>query len=180
MRLKKRLIIMKKPKFQILSTCILLLAVALPLLMAACSPRQTAQPTLTLTPQPTRTRPQPTTTLTFTPTVMATPSASPTATPTITPAPLMDFTQARIVAAGILSGWRCLITIQFLQSVQGEYSAVVDENKDYTCELISIYPNRIYCYGPLSALNDDVHFQLYQKGLDYPVMDLMIRMPAQP
>lgn len=148
--------------------------------LCSCNPSSPTTSSPTLSPIPTRIPRSPTSTVTLTPIPTQTQTNTPSQTNTPTPSPMMDFSKSRIINIGILSDWRCLVTFQFPEEVQGEYFAVIDKNKQYTCEILLIYPNRLYCTGPLAALDDDVDFQLFQQGLDYPVFKAILRMPKLP
>lgn len=129
-------------------------------------------------PEPTATAPvPPTATLkpseTKVPTATATETPIPSATPTITPTPTAtfqaDFSKAKLYTAGPLANFRFLIAVQLEDTVEGEYYALVDKNKEYTCEILAAYPKRLYCTGRQAAAEDYVTFQIFETATDRPV-----------
>ena len=130
-------------------------------------------------PEPTATAPvEPPTatsapTETEVPTAISTETPVPSATPTITPTPTAtfqaDFSKAELYTAGPLKNFRFLIAVELAEPVQGEYYGLVDKNKEYKCEVLAAYPNRLYCSGRQAAANDFVTFQIFETDTDRPV-----------
>ncbi len=127
-----------------------LFSVALVLLSTACSaPSPTAVPTRTLlaatsTPAPTSTpMPSATPRPSLTPTVTQT--VPPTATFTATP----DAALAEIKLIGLAwySNYDMLLSFQFPGAVDPAAYRVTLEEKEYQCETIAQYPDRLYCRG---------------------------------
>jgi len=159
----------------------ILAIIYLAILFNACSPaRVTPVPTLPPAPTVITTQPSPTLLPSLTPTMAKTATPTPTITPTFTPTPMMDFSKAKVIAAGSLPNWQCLIDIQLPEKIVGEYYAMVEKNKVYTCIVLPNQPNRLYCSGPLAGIDKIVNLQLFQKGLDYPVFEAAVRMPPLP
>ena len=71
----------------------------------------------------------------------------PSETPTITPTPGPNFGAASVYAVSHLSGSRLLVTIQVPGGVEGTYQATVGPST-LNCEILSEYPDRLYCNGP--------------------------------
>ena len=159
----------------------IIIIICLAILITACSPASPS-PVPTLPPVPTvvPTQPSPTPLPSLTPTLEKTSTPTPTITVTFTPAPLTDFSKAKVIAAGSLPNWQCLIGIQVPEKIVGEYYAIVGKNKNYTCTVLPNLPNRIYCTGPLAGIDKTVNLQVFQKGLDYPVFETDVRMPPLP
>jgi hypothetical protein len=170
---------MRRKKLLSEITCI----VCLLFLLSACSPAATPTPTSNATAlrsRPTRTPLAPTALLaTATPLPLPTETASPAPTATLTPAPLVDFSTASLYSAGILPRFQALITIKVNAVITGEYYGIVQGNKTYTCTTFSDRPHLLYCTGPLAAVEKYVHFELFQKGLDYPIFQADAYMPLQ-
>ena len=130
-------------------------------------------------PEPTATVPvkPPTATLkpteTDIPTPIPTETPVPSATPTITPTPTAtfqaDFGKAELYTAGPLSNFRFLIAVELAEPVEGEYYALVEKNKEYNCEVLAAYPNRLYCTGRQAAANEFVTYQIFETATDRPV-----------
>jgi hypothetical protein len=118
----------------------------------------------TATPRPSETK-IPTATITETPI----PSATPTITLTPTATFQANFSKAELYTAGPLANFRFLIAVELAEPVEGEYYGLVDKNKEYTCEVLAAYPNRLYCTGRQAAANDFVTFQIFETATDRPV-----------
>jgi hypothetical protein len=153
--------------------CILILSMlCMAFLLSACggsapAPTATAEMPVelpTVTPEPTETK---------IPTEVPTETPVPSATPTITPTPTAtfqaDFSKATLYTAGPLTNFRFLIAVELAEPVEGEYYALVEKNKEYTCEVLPAYPNRLYCSGRQAAANDFVSFQVFETATDRPV-----------
>ena len=139
-------------------------------LLSACgAPAQ--EPTATVSVEPPTATIKPTETKI--PTATATQTPLPSATPTITPTPTAtfqaDFSKAKFYTAGPLANFRFLIAVQLEEPVEGEYYAVVDKNKEYKCEVLAAYPNRLYCTGRQAAANDFVTYQIFETATDRQV-----------
>jgi hypothetical protein len=120
--------------------------------------RPTFTQTLTYTPNPTFT-PFPTQTLAPSPTQTSTPYAG------------MDFSQASILWGGFLPHWQYFVAIELPGPATSDFYAIVDYNKEYTCEVHVEFPNRLYCYGPQVRMADWAFIALYVKGNDNPVFE---------
>ena len=141
------------------------------LLLSACQPAlETPQIEVIIpTDEPvTRTpfhTPTPIPTRTFTPTFTATAANTPTATPYAN----LDYSQLEISFGGFLSHWRYFVVFQFPDAVEGNYYAIVDRNKDYKCEVLPDYPDRLYCIGPLVIVYNWAEIDLYAEGIQEPI-----------
>lgn len=71
----------------------------------------------------------------------------PAEAPTATPVPGPDFSAASVYAVSHLENGRLLVTIQVPGGVQGPYQATVGPST-LSCEILSQYPDRLYCNGP--------------------------------
>jgi hypothetical protein len=96
-----------------------------------------------------------------TPTLIVTPTP-PAATSTSTP--VSELADAVYFTSGYLDGWNFFFAIETSQPVTGSYYAIVDGNKDYTCEVQMRYPNRLYCHGRLPKMEDWVDYEVYEAG----------------
>jgi hypothetical protein len=108
-------------------------------------------------------------TATITPTETPLPTETPTITPTPTATFQADFSEATFYTAGPLAGFRFLIAVELKQPVKGEYYALVGGSKEYTCEVLAAYPNRLYCTGRQAAAQEYVTYQIFEKATDRPV-----------
>jgi len=151
------------------------------ILLSACTPASTATPTshaAAFRNRPTRTPEAPTALpATATPLPIPTETPVPSPTATLTPAPLLDFSTARVYSCGILPHFKALITIKVNADIIGEYYAIVQDNKPYTCTTFSDRPHLLYCTGPLAGVEKYVHFALFQKGVSYPIFQADVYMP---
>ena len=147
--------------------------------LAACSSGrlpQTKAPSAT--PLPTDT-PFPTPLPTTTPSPSVTPTEIPTNTPTLTltPTPIEDFSKLKIINVGFLENWQGLITFRFPDVVKGQYFLIVQDNKQYKCTLQPKYPKNLYCFGPLTAVADNVDIALYLSDSSTPVYQSTVFVP---
>jgi hypothetical protein len=117
----------------------------------------------------------PTYTLTYTPLPTYTPFPTQTRTPALplTPTPYggMDFSQVSILWGGFLPHWQYFVAIELPGIATDDFYAIVDYNKEYTCDVHSEYPNRLYCHGPQVRMADWATIALYVKGDDTPVFE---------
>lgn len=138
----------------------------------AAQPTQTAlQPPLaaedTSTPQPTHTS-QPTPTQNFSPT----PAAS--ATSTATPVPTVDtaLSQVKLIGLDWYRNYDMLLSFQFPGPVDPSKYRVTLENepyvKEYRCEVLKQYPDRLYCRGQGLIVEDLAWVRIYQDGSSVP------------
>jgi hypothetical protein len=117
---------------------------------ATRNPTRTPYPTDTTTPVPT-----PTTT------------SSPTSTLPPTPTPEMDYRLIKLYTQGFLPRFNYFFVFEFPKGIKGKYYAIVDVNKDYTCDVYPKHPERLYCWGPLVRV------------LDYTIVDLYAQNNAE-
>lgn len=147
----------------------ILTLLCLAMLVTACAGKEvepTPTPAVTSTPPPTATEtPLPTKAPTETPV----PSATPTITLTPTATFQADFSKAKFYTAGPLAGFRFLIAVELEEPVEGEYYALVDDSKEYTCTVLPDYPKRLYCTGRQAAAEEYVTYQIIEKATDRPV-----------
>jgi hypothetical protein len=153
-------------------------------LLTACS-GPTAIPTIT-----------PTSTTVVTPSSVptATPFSSPTSRPvqtslpdaTALPAPAVSstldpgpgFPQARVIRHGQTGHWNYFVTLQADSAINGDYYAMVDQNKEYTCHISSKMPRQMTCMGPMAAFEDYIDFWVYAKGGTEPVFKAHLYIAA--
>lgn len=149
---------------------VLLLVFLVGLVLAGCSARATPTPTVlpSETPIPATHTPSPTPTATAT--ITPTPTITPTITLTSTPDLGADFTTAKLVSQGFLPAWNYFFALQMDKEPIGEYYAMVDTNKRYTCTTIKERPTRLYCSGYLVAVLNYVNYELYREGMDIPLV----------
>lgn len=155
----------------------LLLILLLTLTLTSCampgqlSPTPTLPPTRTPTLQPSPT-PAPTETLpppTLTPTL-------PGATLTPTARPVEEMAGVRLLTAGFLKGFRYFFTLQAQQEINGKYAAQVD-GREYTCVVYPVYPNRLYCSGPLTRVDGEVRMQVFTQDSSQVIYEGTLYIP---
>ncbi|HMD89983.1 MAG TPA: hypothetical protein VKF38_12550 [Anaerolineaceae bacterium] len=105
------------------------------------------------------------------------PSNTPTATQTPTPTSIVDFSKLKIINIGFLDNWQSLITFRFPDTVKGQYFLIVQDNKQYKCTLQPKYPKNLYCFGPLTAIADNVDIALYLYDSSTPVYQSTVFVP---
>ena len=146
---------------------LILTMLCMAVLLSACG-TPAAAPTATVPVEPPTATPKPTETAV--PTATATETPVPSATPTITLTPTAtfqaDFSKAELYTAGPLANFRFLIAVELEEPVEGDYYSLVDKNKEYSCEVLPEYPNRLYCSGPQAAADDFVFFQVFESATD--------------
>lgn len=90
----------------------------------------------------------------------------------------MDWSGASVYSSGIITKhFQALITIKVNANIVGQYYAIVQDDKPYTCTTFSDKPHLLYCSGPLAGVEKFVHFALYQKGVTYPIFQADVYMP---
>jgi hypothetical protein len=134
------------------------------------TPQPTLPPTATATDMPTHT-PVPTDAPTATP--------APTATIPLTPTPDVgtDFSQAKVTLHGKTETWNYFFTLSLPGQPKGNFYALVDKNKNYTCTLSAKVPTRMTCIGQMTAFDDYVDFVLYANGVDAPLFTTRVFIP---
>jgi hypothetical protein len=164
---------MKKSPF------ILVLILLAALILSACA--SSASKSATATPEPPTATPRPTHTPLPTKTPTAAPSATPTPIPTLTSTPTItpeaDYSKVKLHSHGFLPHFQYFVMYEFPQAIKGEYHAVGDGDKDYTCQTYPKRPDRLYCIGRLPAVLDYVIYDLYVKGIDTPILSSKIYIP---
>jgi hypothetical protein len=135
------------------------------------TPQPTQPPTPTATDLPTRT-PSPTPAPTSTP--------APTATITLTPTADVgtDFSQAKVFLHGKTENWDYFVTLELPGQPKGDFYAMVDRNKKYTCTISTKFPTRLTCIGQMAAYDDYVDFVLYTQGYATPLYTTRIFIPT--
>jgi hypothetical protein len=116
------------------------------------------------------------------PTLDATTKSTATATLQVTATPtevkIADWTSAKFFTGGALADWQYFIALEFDGNLTGSYYAVVDKNKNYKCEILAMYPNRLYCHGPQAAFMDYVRFEVFDKTTDEKVYQERVWIPG--
>jgi hypothetical protein len=166
---------------KILSRSIFLLLLASMLFSATGCSGVFSTPTVTPTPAPP--------TATNTPAPTRTPIPTDTPTPTITPSPTItqtptaavgaDFSQAKVVRHGKTENWNYFVTLELPTEPKGDFYAMVNLNKKYTCTVSTKLPKRINCFGQMVAFEDYFDFVLYQKDYPTPLYTTRIFIPAE-
>jgi hypothetical protein len=146
---------------------ILLSALAILVILAACSPAAPDQLGITASP-PSTTTPTPT------PTVVPTATPIPTATATSTPTP--DYTLIKYFSL-YFNGTSETVLVFTLNGVTGEFRG---EGNDYpyTCRLLADQPDKLYCTGAYQAPGREMFFHLYEANQIDPVLSLDIIVPS--
>jgi hypothetical protein len=77
--------------------------------------------------------------------IFATITITPSHTASLTPTPTL--LPGKVYSYGLLRTGEFMVVIQFNEPISGEFTAIVD-GKDFECEILPKYPNRLYCTGP--------------------------------
>lgn len=148
------------------------------LALTGCGARASEEPTAVPTPKPVVVRtitPLPTQPE---PTATAAPTLAPSPTPTATLPKGADLSGAKLISVAILPNYKCLFTLQTDHALEAEFYAKVDKLKDYSCQILPRFPNRLYCTGPLGAFNDNVTFQVFARGTDAVLYEKEVYVPG--
>ncbi len=137
-----------------------------------------AQATATLPPTP---PPAPTQTLqpSLTPPATSTPTADATLPPTATMLPTPDPALAKIKLIGLawLPNYDLLLSFQFPGPVDPKMYRVTLEDKEYSCEVLAKYPDRLYCHGQGAKVLATAAIRVYQAGSDQPGFEKDVWVP---
>lgn len=150
---------------------ILALAIALALLLPACAANTpTALPSTATGPARDTATPEPTLTLypSQTPLPSRTPTITPTLPPTITPTPTLDPSFADVKLAGLawLENYQLLLSFDFPSKVDPKAYRVTLDDRDFKCEVLAKYPNRLYCHEQGTTVLGVATVKVYPAGSD--------------
>ena len=129
-------------------------------------PSRTLAPTLT--PFPTET-PWPT----LTPTATETPLPTATLPPTPDPA----LAEIKLIGLGWYDDYDLLLSFQFPGPVDPGAYRVTLENKEYKCEVITGYPERLYCRGQGARVLGTAWVRVYPGGSLQPGFEKEVWVP---
>lgn len=127
---------------------------------------QTAAPTLT--PFPTETS-RPTTT--------PSPTQTPLPTATYTPTPDPALAQIKLIGLAWYSNYDMLLSFQFPGPVDPRNYHVKLEDKDYNCEVLAQFPDRLYCRGDGAKVLTTAWVRVYPAGSDQPGFEKKMWIP---
>ncbi len=161
----------------VLFSALLLTSCSTPATPAAPTPapvRATATPMSTATPAPTETlrpsltpqAPQPTST------------SAPTATMPPTPDPALN--DVKLIGLAWYSNYDLLLSFQFPGPVDPKDYRVTLEDKEYNCEVLAKYPDRLYCRGQGAKVLATANVRVYQAGSDVPGFEKDVWVPYFP
>ncbi len=173
-------------RFTLFSSLAVLLVLTT-LLTACAAPAAAPQPTV-VPLQNTDTPPAPTTTSAPTQTALPSltpavpPSATPTQAPTTTILPTADPALASIKLIGLAwyKDYDLLLSFQFPGAVDPKKYRVTLEDKEYNCEVLAQYPNRLYCKGQGAKVLTTANVRVYQVGSDIPGYEKDVWVPFFP
>ena len=166
--------------FVILLSAILLAACAAP----TVNPAPTAAPVeASETPAPNET-PAPTATQrpSLTPVPSATPAATETPLPSATLPPTPDPALANVKLIGLAwyNNYDLLLSFQFPEAVDPEKYRVELEEKEYKCEVLAQFPNRLYCRGQGAKVLATANIRVYPAGSEQPGFEKDVWVPYFP
>ncbi len=150
--------------------------------LASCAgPAPTAAPSLTpAQPEATRT---PAPSRTPVPTEKSRPTLAPTATetplPTATPLPTPDpaLAEIKLIGLGWYDDYDLLLSFQFPGPVDPGAYRVTLEDKEYRCEVITGYPERLYCRGQGAKVLGTAWVRVYPAGSAQPGFEKEVWVP---
>ena len=109
------------------------------------------------------------------------PDASPTPTLDTAPGarqPAAVQLDGEVYSYGLLKGGKFLVTLQFSAPPAGTFSALVDD-KEFECEVLARYPNRLYCTGPDLTVGRQVTVLLIDVDTQQTVFQGEFRVPPK-
>ncbi len=172
-----------RPTLHPLSFFCLMLAV---LLVSCAAPSATPVPSTTtvlVTPTlvPTGT-PEPTQTLSPSLTPAVPPTTAATLAPTATLIPTLDpaLSDVKLIGLAWYRNYDLLLSFQFKQPVDPKMYRVTLEDKEYNCEVLAKYPNRLYCRGQGAKVLSTADVRVYQAGFDQPGFEKEVWVPFFP
>lgn len=138
-------------------------------------PTQTVIPTVEVTTTPVATLPLPSETPTIPP---PTPTDAPV-TPTIPPSPTADTSLAdvELIGMGWMEDYQMLLSFQFPDEVEPEDYRVVMEEKDFACQVIAQFPDRLYCTGQGVKVLAVANIRVYPVGSTTPGFEKDVWIP---
>jgi hypothetical protein len=140
----------------------------LPTVVLPTSAKATSTNAPTHTPEPTET-PLPS----VTPTITAT--LPPTAVPSVTPDP--SLAEIKLIGLAWMPRYEMLLSFQFPTAVDAAKYRVTLEDKEYRCEVLAQYPNRLYCFGQGAKVLTTAMVRLYQAGSTTPAFEKEMWIP---
>jgi hypothetical protein len=111
------------------------------------------------------------------------PSPTPTLTQTAVPSPTIPFTpdlglsKVQLIGLAWLENYNMLLSFQFPFTVDPAFYRVTLEDKDYACETITGYPDRLYCHGPGAKVLATVWVRVYAAGSTQPGFEKQVWIP---
>lgn len=160
---------------------VILFALILPVLLLAACAAPTATPAPTNTPVLETATTAPTATLrpSLTPAATATPAATETPLPTTTLPPTPDPALSAIKLVGLawLANYNLLLSFNFPGPVDANMYRVTLEDKEYTCEVLAQYPNRLYCHGQGAKVLATATVRVYSTGSNQPGFEQEVWVP---
>ncbi len=166
----------------------MLFLLMLAVLLAGCAAPSATPPIPSVTPvQATATTlptdtPAPTETLSPSLTPAVPPTATATLAPTATLEPTLDPALSDVTLIGLAwyPNYDLLLSFQFKQPVDPKKYRVTLEDKEYTCEVLAQYPNRLYCRGQGAKVLGVADVRVYQVGYDQPGFEKKVWVPYFP
>lgn len=128
----------------------------------------THTPAPTMTPFPTET---PRSTATIAPTGTFTPAPSATATPDAA------LSEVKLLGMGWLKNYEMLLSFQFPGPVALDQYHVMLEEKDFTCQKLAKYPDRLYCIGPGAKVLTYAWIRIFPTGSTTPGFEMKRWIP---
>ncbi len=126
--------------------------------------------------------PEPTQTLSPSLTPAVPPTATATLAPTATLVPTLDpaLSDVKLIGLAWYRNYDLLLSFQFKQPVDPKKYRVTLEDKEYACEVLAQYPNRLYCRGQGAKVLTTANVRVYQVGSDQPGFKKDVWVPFFP
>ncbi len=127
----------------------------------------------------------PTFPVTSTPVFTSTPWPSATLPATETPLPTIAFTitpdsalaEVKLLGGGWRKGYDYFFSFQFNQPVDAKNYRLMVEEKEYACQVLSEFPNRLYCIGPGAKVLSTAEVRLFQVESEVPAFEKDVWIP---
>lgn len=138
-------------------------------------PTETDIPTVEVATTPVATLPLPSETPTTPP---PTPTNSPVP-PTVPPSPTADASleDVKLIGMGWMEDYQMLLSFQFSSAVEPDDYRVAMEDKDFTCQVLAQFPDRLYCTGQGVKVLAVANIRVYPAGSTTPGFEKDVWIP---
>ncbi len=96
------------------------------------------------------------------------------------PTPDPALTGVKLIGLAWYPNYDLLLSFQFPGPVDPKNYRVTLEDKEYKCEVLAQFPNRLYCRGQGAKVLDVANVRVYQAGSDQPGFEKDVWVPYFP